>query len=309
MMNSDVEQWDIKKKAVRSGAGVVAAQHHLAARAGAGMLAKGGNAIDAAVAAGFALAAVEPWMCGLGGSGYMVVWLADEKRAHVLDFQGMLPAAITPDDYPLDPKVPATIMGFPGVVERQNEVGYRSITVPGAVRGLSRALERFGRLGLDTVLKPAIELAERGLPVDWFTTLQISLAMADLRRDPTASEIYLPNGAPLQPEQYRQLGNLARTLRTLAERGPDDFYAGALAEEIALDLQSGGSRIDADDLAAYEVLEHAPLTGKHRGAELHTAGPTSGGPRLIETLEHPPTSVARPILCLWWRQALFRPSA
>jgi gamma-glutamyltranspeptidase/glutathione hydrolase len=285
-MNQHIEQWTISKKAIASEAGVVAAQHHLAACAGAGMLASGGNAIDAAVAAGFALASVEPWMCGLGGSGYMVVWLAEERRAHVLDFQGMLPAAITPDDYPLDPAVPATIMGFPGVVDRQNEVGYRSITVPGAVRGLSRALERFGRFGLDTVLSPAIEFAERGLPVDWFTTLQVSLAMADLRRDPIARSIYLPNDAPLQPEQYRQLGKLPKTLKTLAAKGPDDFYRGALAERVTADLRAGGSRIDADDLAAYEVLEHEPLTGSHRGTDLHTAGPTSGGPRLIETLEH-----------------------
>ena len=285
-MNQRIEQWDISKKAVASEAGVVAAQHHLAARAGAGMLASDGNAIDAAVAAGFALAAVEPWMCGLGGSGYMVVWLAAEKKAHVLDFQGMLPKAVTPDDYPLDPAVPATIMGFPGVVDRQNEVGYRSITVPGAVRGLSRALEHYGKLGLDTVLGPATQLAERGLPVDWFTTLQVSLAMADLRRDPAARSIYLPHDAPPLPEQYRTLGKLAKTLTKLAEEGPDDFYQGALAEKIASDLMAGGSRIDGDDLAAYRVLEHEPLTGRHRGADLHTAGPTSGGPRLIETLTH-----------------------
>ncbi len=285
-MNRDVEHWEVSKKAVASEAGVVAAQHHLAARAGAGMLASGGNAVDAAVAAALALAAVEPWMCGLGGSGYMVVWLAEEKRAHVLDFQGMLPAAITSDDYPLDAEVPASIMGFPGVVNRQNEVGYRSITVPGAVRGLSRALERFGRFGLDTVLGPAIQLAERGLPVDWFTTLQVALAMADIRRDPAASAVYLPGDAPPQPEHYLLLGRLPDTLKALAEGGPKEFYRGRLAERIVADLQTGGSRIDGDDLAGYEVLEHEALVGEHRGAVLHTAGPTSGGPRLIETLAH-----------------------
>jgi gamma-glutamyltranspeptidase/glutathione hydrolase len=285
-MNRDVEHWQVSKKAVASEAGVVAAQHHMAAAAGAGMLAAGGNAVDAAVAGAMALGAVEPWMCGLGGSGYMVIWIEAEKRAFVLDFQGMLPAAITGDDYPLDTEVPASIMGFPGVVDRQNEVGYRSITVPGAVRGLSLALERFGRLGLDTVLGPAIQLAERGLPVDWFTTLQVALAMQDLRGDPAASGTYLPNGVPPAPERYLPLGKLPDTLKTLAENGPDDFYRGALAERVAADLQAGGSRIDADDLAAYQVLEHEPLTGNHRGALLHTAGPTSGGPRLIETLAH-----------------------
>jgi gamma-glutamyltranspeptidase/glutathione hydrolase len=285
-MNRSVEQWEVEKKAVDSNGGVVAAQHLLAARAGAGMLATGGNAVDAAVAAAFALATVEPWMCGLGGSGYMVVWNAKEKSGHVLDFQGMLPAAIDPADYPLDPEVPESIMGFPGVIDRRNVVGYGSITVPGAVKGLSHGLSRFGRLGLDTVLGPAIQLAERGLPCDWFTTLQIALTAADLALDPSAADVYLPGGAPAAPEQYLSLGNLAQTLKTLAADGPDSFYSGPLGESICADLKAGGSRIDADDLAAYEVLEHEPLSAAHRGAMLHTAGETSGGPRLIETLEH-----------------------
>ncbi len=285
-MNRSVEQWTVEKKAVSSQGGVVAAQHRLAARAGAGMLASGGNAIDAAVAAAFALAAVEPWMCGLGGSGYAVVWNADDQSARVLDFQGVLPAAMEAGDYPLDPEVPESIMGFPGVIDRRNVIGYGSMTVPGAVKGLSRAVERFGRLGLDTVLGPAIQLAERGLPCDWFTTLQIALSAADLARDPVATAIYLPNGAPAAPEQFLPLGRLVETLKMLAENGPDCFYIGSIGERVCADLKAGGSRIDLDDLAAYEVLEHAPLSAEHRGAALHTAGPTSGGPRLIETLEH-----------------------
>ncbi len=286
-MNRSVEQWVVEKKAVASQGGVVAAQHLLAARAGAGMLASGGNAVDAAVAAAFALAAVEPWMCGLGGSGYMVVWNAEDQTGHVLDFQGVLPAAIDPAaDYPLDPAVPDSIMGFPGVADRRNLIGYGAVTVPGAVKGLSRALERFGRLGLDTVLGPTIQLAERGLPCDWFTTLQIALTAADLARDPAAAATYLPGGVPAAPEQFLPFGALTETLKTLAHSGPDCFYSGSLGERIAADLKAGGSRIDADDLAAYETVEHAPLCGQHRGAVLHTAGPTSGGPRLIETLDH-----------------------
>ena len=285
-MNRNVEQWQVSKRALASETGVVAAQHHLAARAGAAMLDRGGNAIDAAVAAALALGSVEPWMCGLGGSGYIVVWLAGERHARVIDFQGVLPAAIDRDDFPLDPDVPESIMGFPGVVDRRNVVGYGSISVPGAVRGLSLALERYGRLGFDSALDPAIQLAERGLAGDWFTTLQVSLAMADLQRDPAARAVYLPCEVPPLPEHYLDLGALAATLKTLAERGPDDFYGGGLAERIVADLQAGGSRIDAGDLRAYEALEHEALTGQHRGAILHTAGPTSGGPRLIEALAH-----------------------
>lgn len=285
-MNRSVEHWQVSKGAVTTEGGVVAAQHLEAARAGAAMLDAGGNAVDAAVAAAFALGAVEPWMCGLGGSGYMVVWRAAERRAHVLDFQGMLPAAIRFDDYPLDPGVPDTIMGFPGVVDRQNVVGYRSITVSGAVQGLARALDTFGSKGLDSVLSPAITLADRGLAVDWFTTLQVALAMADLARDPAARAVYLPGGTPPAPEQFLALGELPNTLRMLADGGAESFYRGPLAERIAADLQAGGSRIDTDDLAAYAVHEHGALSGRHRGAEVHTAGPTSGGPRLIEALAH-----------------------
>jgi len=285
-MNRNVEQWQVGKRAVSSAAGVVAAQHWLGARAGAAMLDAGGNAVDAAVACAFALSAVEPWNCGLGGSGYMVVWLADQRRAHVIDFQGMLPAAIDTADYPLDPSVPDAIMGFPGVRDNRNVEGFGSITVPGAVRGLSRGLERFGRLALDRVLEPAIRLADNGLPVDWFTTLMIALGQRVLQKNPAAAAIYLRDGAPAAPEQLLPLGNLPQTLRALADEGPEIFYNGRLAESMAVDLQAGGSRITTDDFAAYEVLEHDPLAGRHRGVDLHTAGPTSGGPRLIDAFRH-----------------------
>ena len=285
-MNPKIENWTISKSAIESEAGVVASQHRIAASAGASMLSAGGNAVDAAVACAFALATVEPWMCGLGGSGYMVIWRAADKSAHVIDFQGMLPSDIRLDDYPLDPDVPDTIMGFPGVVDRQNVVGYRSITVPGAVKGLCRAVEKFSNLGLDQILGPAIELAGRGLACDWFTTLQISLAAADLSRDTAASNTYLPHGLPPEPEQFLTLGHLAETLKDLAENGPDGFYSGKTAEKICEDLRAGGSRINQDDLNAYEVVEFAPLSSSHRGTSILTAGETSGGPRLIEALKY-----------------------
>ena len=285
-MNDNVEQWEIGKSAVSSKMGAVASQHWLAARAGAAMLAEGGNAVDAAVACAMALNVVEPWMCGLGGSGFMVVWLAKEKRARVLNFQGVLPQAIDSADYPLDPGAPPSLMLYPGVKERANERGYGSITVPGAVAGLGGALERFGSLPWQRVLAPAIALADRGVPVDWHASLQIGLAMDLLRRDPAASEIYLPGGVPALPESYRPLPALAATLKTLAAEGPRSFYEGALARQIAADLQAGGSKITAEDLAAYAVEEHEPLSGSHRGADVHTAGAVSGGVRLLDMLEY-----------------------
>ena len=130
-MNKNTEQWKISKNAVHSDRGVVASQNWIASSVGADTLSKGGDAIDAAVSCAFALNIVEPWMCGLGGSGYIVIWLAKEKIAKVIDFQGTLPKNIHSDDYPLDPEIPKTIMGFPGVQNSGNELGYRSITIPG----------------------------------------------------------------------------------------------------------------------------------------------------------------------------------
>ncbi len=295
-MNESTEQWSTRKQAIASDAGVVAAQDILAARAGADMLARGGNAVDAAIATAMALGVVEPWMCGLGGSGYMVSWLAAEKRAVAIDFQGTLASSIDLSDYPLDADVGDSIMGFPGVVDRRNVVGYGSISVPGALAGLSHALQHFGTLGLDSVLQPAITLADGGLPVNWFTTLQIALAADDLRLDPAAAQLYLPGGVPPAPEQYLPLEALAGTLRKIAADGPDALYRGALGESMVADLQAGGSRITMEDLADYTVLQSDSLAGGHRGAMLHTAGPTSGGPRLLEALvyvaEHLDQSVA-----------------
>jgi len=285
-VNHDVEQWQVAKPAVTSAGGIVAAQHWLAARIGARAFADGGNAVDAAVRAAFALTATEPWMSGLGGSGYMVVWLASERRAEVLNFQGTLAGGIDFADYPLDPSVPDSLMGFPGVKDNRHVVGYGSISVPGAVAGLAEAVARHGRLGFDRAVIPAIDLAERGLPVDWHACLMISLAMDELRRDPAASTIYLPDGMPARPDRFLSLGALPSTLRTLADLGPDAFYRGPLAESMAADLERGGSAIRTEDFDAYRVDVHAPLSGTHRGASLHTAGPTSGGPRLLDCLSH-----------------------
>ena len=151
-MNENIEQRNISKNAISSEKGVVASQHWIASSVGADALSKGGNAIDAAIACAHALNVVEPWMCGLGGSGYILIWLAEKKQIKVIDFQGVLPEKISFDDYPLDENVRETIMGFPGVKDEQNVLGYKSITIPGAVAGLSLALQKFGRLGIDTIL-------------------------------------------------------------------------------------------------------------------------------------------------------------
>ena len=285
-MNENTEQWNISKNAVHSDQGVVASQNWIASSVGADSLAKGGNAIDAAVSCAFALNIVEPWMCGLGGSGYIVIWLAKEKTVKVIDFQGTLPKNILFEDYPIDPQIPETIMGFPGVKNFGNELGYRSITIPGAVSGLSAAIEKFGKLGIDSILSKTIEIAERGLPVDWYTTLQIAIEAEDLIKFKTSSNIYLPNGSPPKPEQFIKLGNLSNTLKKLSEKGAREFYQGETAEKIISDLKKGGSRITLEDFSSYKPLFLEPLVTTHRGKQLYTAGENSGGKRLNEAFKY-----------------------
>ena len=281
-----IEQWQVHKPAVAGERGVVTAQHWRAAAAGAAILEAGGNAVDSAVATALALSACEPWMCGLGGSGYMLVYRATGDRAEVIDFPFRVPAAIDLGRYPVDPDADDVLMGFPGVVQERNVKGYDAIAVPGAVDGLSQALERFGSMGWDAVLAPAIDLAEQGLPVDWNATLEIAIAMADLVRDPGAHGLYLPGGLPPTPETFLPLGNLAATLRALAENGPRDFYEGGIAEGLVGDLEAGGSAIDGRDLAQYRATVYDATVHEHRGARVHLAGDTTGAPRLIHALKH-----------------------
>lgn len=224
-MATAADQWMTVKRPVRGKAGMVAAQHIRAAEAGAELLAQGGNAVDAAVAAALALGAVEPWMCGIGGSGFMVVWLAAERRAVALDFQGVLPQALTADDYPIDASLPATSMGFPAVVNFANTQGARAVTVPGAVAGFDHALRRFGRKTLADALQPAIRLAETGIPASWFCTLMIASEMAILSRDATAAAIYLPGGAPLQPGERLHIPALPAPCAAWPRPGPTAFIA------------------------------------------------------------------------------------
>ncbi|EFL88172.1 gamma-glutamyltransferase [Ahrensia sp. R2A130] len=297
-INADVEHWAVNKSALHHAGGVVAAQHHLAAKAGGDVLARGGNAVDAAIGAALALGVVEPWMCGLGGSGAMTIWLQAEGRAVTLDFQGVLAAATRTEDYPPNPDAPITLMGFPTVRDNANVEGYRSITVPGAAAGFDHAVTRYGTMSLADIAAPAVVMARTGIASDWFTCLQSSLMMAVLRHDDVSSKIYLPDGAPILPEGRLFIPGLADTLQAYADGGADAFYRGDLAARIVADLQAGGSTITGEDLAAYTVTEEAARSAEHRGAVVHTPGVTSGGERMRDALayiaEHMPLNGSGP---------------
>lgn len=302
-----IQNWEVAKPAVRSAGGLVASQSLRAAAAGAEVLRRGGNAIDAAVATGFALNACEPWMSGLGGGGYMLVWLAAEKRVRVVDFSMHAPAGLDPADYPLAGESDGDGNGdseagglfpWPPVLENRNNTGHSAIAVPGNVDGLGLALERFGTMPLADVMAPAIALADAGLPVDWWVTLNVATTAADLALFPASRAVWLPGGLPPvtpagAPPRRLEFGNLAATLRRIAEGGRRAFYEGELARSIATEAAAGGSALSVDDLASYHARELDPLVVDYRGVTLHLAPGLTGGPTMARALRRLGDTVAQ----------------
>ena len=284
------ETWTLSKPAVTSSKGLVASQHYLASEIGATVLRDGGNAVDAAVAASFAIGTQEPWMSGLGGGGFMLVYLAEEDTAYAVDFAMIAPKDLDPTDYPLVPGSGSDLFNWPAVVDDRNLRGYSSIATPGYTAGLALALERFGSRSWSESLQPAIELAENGLSVDWYATLKIATAARDLADFPESKRTYLPDGfAPAGewggPLPKISLGHLVDTLKRLAQAGSRDFYEGQIAQAVIADIAAGGGKLSAKDLADYQarVLE----TGKmhYRDAQVYSAPGLSAGPTLQRSFE------------------------
>src|SRR5271165_2795001 len=248
------QNWDIRKPPAASPGGIVASQSATAARAGAEVLKAGGSAVDAVVATAFALAAVEPWNSGLGGIGFMVVHPAEADRAEVVDFGPIAPHALDPAAFPPTGEMRTELFTWPQVLGDHNMHGPLSFAIPSAVRGYALAVERFGRLPWRELVRPAIPLARGGLPVDWFTTVKVASAAADLRRYEESRRIWLRDGLPpvCPPDgsDFRlPLGRLAETLERLAETGPDDLYQGEIAQSIADDTLAVDGVLSTEDLA------------------------------------------------------------
>ncbi len=232
----------------------------------------GGNAVDAAVATGFALAVVHPAAGNLGGGGFMLIRLADGKT-HFLDYREKAPAAAKADMY-LDAQG--------NVIENASEIGYKSIGVPGSVAGMVYAEQKFGKLTLKQVMAPAIRLAREGYALSWNEARDLHDRY--LSQFPESRRVFQRDGDYYQPGEIFRQPDLARTLERIAAK-PDDFYHGRLAQELAVAMQKGGGLITADDLAHYEVKEREPIRGTYRGYEVISAPPpSSGGTVLIESL-------------------------
>lgn len=248
--------------------GMVATAHPLASEAALSMLQRGGNAVDAAVAAAFAIGVVEPDGSGLGGGGGALIYLAKEKRAVYINYY---PAA-------------SSAVNSVGFIARTHAQSARAILVPGTVAGLTLALERFGTLPLATVLGPAIRLARDGFPIDE-TLGQIILDHVPLvGRDSATASVYLHDGFPLVAGDTLRQPDLANTLTAIAVEGRAGFYEGPIARALAEGVQSAGGAMTLDDLRSTQAQLLEPVRGTYRGFDIYSAPPPHSGVHVLEAL-------------------------
>ncbi|MEP7347982.1 MAG: gamma-glutamyltransferase, partial [Gemmatimonadaceae bacterium] len=243
--------------------------HHLASDIGARMLAKGGNAVDAAVATAFALAVTHPSAGNIGGGGFMVIRLAD-GRATTIDYREMAPASSTPAMY---------TDGNGNINQAATDSGWRAPGVPGTVRGLALAHERYGKLKWKEVVQPAAELALHGFPLSKALANELNFAVGEFMTPfPTSVAAYgRPSGGPWKGGDRLVLPQLARALGAIADHGPDAFYTGWIADSIDAQMRAHGGLITRADLAAYRAIERAPARGTFLGYEIISMGPPSSG--------------------------------
>jgi len=243
-----------------------------ASQVGSAIMQQGGNAVDAAVAVGFALEVVYPEAGNIGGGGFMLFRRANGET-HFLDYREKAPAKATAEMY-LDKQGK--------VVPGLSTVGYKSIGVPGSVAGMVYAQQHWGKLTLMQVMEPAIRLARDGFVLDYEEAK--SFEDSDLAKFVDSRRIFQRDGNYYQPGETFKQPELAKTLERIAEN-PDDFYHGSLARELVSAIQKGGGLITADDLAQYQVKERAAIRGTYRGYEVISAPPpSSGGVALVEIL-------------------------
>jgi gamma-glutamyltranspeptidase/glutathione hydrolase len=257
--------------------GVIASAHPLASEAGLKILRRGGNAVDAAVACAFALGVVEPNASGIGGGGFMLIYLPKSSGAKVvaINYREMAPA-----------KAAASMFLRRGQVQvDQMKIGPRSVAVPGTVGGLTLALQKYGTMALKDVMEPAIQLAEQGFPVTKLLNIMMTNNAPKLLKFPAAARIYLKDGRPFKVGARLYQKDLAETYRLIAAQGPEVFYQGVIAEAIVNEMKRLGGLITREDLANYRAVVSPPVEGNYRGYEIISMGPpSSGGTHLIELL-------------------------
>jgi len=255
--------------------GMVVTAQHLASQVGVDILRRGGNAIDAAVAVGYALAVVYPAAGNLGGGGFMTVRLADGRKTF-LDFRERAPQAARRDMY-LD-KEGAVVKGL-------STTGWLAVGVPGTVSGLEFARKKYGTMTRAMLIQPAIKLAEDGFTLEQGDVDMLASATEDFKRFPATGKIFLSKGRPFVAGQRLTQPDLADTLRLIRKLGADGFYRGKTAAAIVRAVRAGGGIIDQEDLHRYKTHELSPLECDYRGYHVISAPPpSSGGVAICEML-------------------------
>src|SRR5215203_589007 len=252
------------RSVVLSTRGIVATEHPLASQAGAAVLAEGGHAVDAAVAANAVMGVVCPMMCGPGGDLFAIVCEAN-GRIHGVNASGWAPAQLTPQYLGA---------GNGGVMPQS---GVHSITVPGAVAGWSLLLERFGRVPIANILDAATMLAAEGFPVAEITGEEWHLQASFLRGDPETARTFLPDGRPLSFGAIFRNPDLAWSYRQIAEGGSDAFYRGEIARRLVDGLARRGSKMSAADLSEFKARWAEPISTSYRGWEIFELPPNGAG--------------------------------
>jgi gamma-glutamyltranspeptidase/glutathione hydrolase len=248
---------------------VVSTSHPLAAQAGLRMLLKGGNAIDAAIAAAATITLCEPVSCGLGSDCFAIVW--DGKKLHGLNSSGVAPAAWSIEYFK------RKYGTGPDGLAKQPKRGWDSVTVPGAVAGWAALHEKFGRLPFEQLFEPSIEIAERGYAVPPIVARKWDAAVAELKDQPGFAQAFMPNGrAPAVGEHFR-LPEAAWTLRRIAASKGRDYYEGEIAEKIAAYSKECGGAMTLDDLRNYRPDWVTPISRSYRGYEVHEIPPNGQG--------------------------------
>ncbi len=277
--------FETEKQSASGSRGVVAANNPIGSAAGAEILAIGGNAIDAAIAALFTLNVVEPQMVGLFGAGWINIRLADGATV-ILDNYAHAPAAATPHIYR---PVSDTWPDYMQTEGRKNKIGYLSVGVPGALKGWAEAVENWGRLDLKTVMQPAIRHAEHGFRVSQYLKDSIVDQQQDMARFPATARTFFPNGHPPETGDLILQPDLAASLRTITKEGPNVLYGGVLGQTIADDVQKNGGILTPEDLRAYRTVRREPIVTTYRGYELTLPSPPcSSGvhiPQILNILE------------------------
>jgi gamma-glutamyltranspeptidase/glutathione hydrolase len=266
--------FECEKQPALARRGMAVTNHPLASAAAAEMLAAGGNAIDAAIAAFFTLTVVEPMMVGVLGGGMAHIRLADGRHI-VIDGQSMAPLATGPTTYRPDPNAAPGNMDSIG---RTNVLGPASVATPGNLMGWCEALERFGTFSRADVMEPAIRHASRGFRVTPYLQECVGDCAADLALDSEIARLYLPGGSPITAGARLTTGDYAETLRDIARDGPSILYTGSLGRHYVDHMAQAGGYISEDDLARYRTVTREAIRGHYRGFEITGPPPPSSGP-------------------------------